>query len=155
VDLIAAYAPTDRSVPTLRVNMISSLDGAAWQSRDPMTGVRDGRAGDCRTARGHVVRGIPRRDARPYVHGRGSHQDGRRARRRHRAFSHIVAGSAECFYVIFAGQRPLTDYIVGYFVPVLLGNTLGGVVFVAALAHAQHGPSIVTGARGARRVRQS
>ena len=61
----------------------------------------------------------------------------------------------QCFYVIFAGQRPLTDYIVGYFVPVLLGNTLGGVVFVAALAHAQHGPSVVTGARGARRVRQS
>ena len=36
MDLIAAYAPTDRSVPTLRVNMISSLDGAAWV---------DGRAG--------------------------------------------------------------------------------------------------------------
>jgi riboflavin biosynthesis pyrimidine reductase len=36
MDLIEAYAPDDRSRPTLRVNMISSLDGAAWV---------DGRAG--------------------------------------------------------------------------------------------------------------
>jgi formate/nitrite transporter FocA (FNT family) len=56
------------------------------------------------------------------------------------AFSHIVAGSAECFYVIFTGQRGLGDYIVGFFVPALIGNTLGGVVFVASLAHAQHAP---------------
>ena len=56
------------------------------------------------------------------------------------AFSHIVAGSAECFYVVFTGQRGLADYLTGFFVPALIGNTLGGVVFVAALAHAQHAP---------------
>jgi formate/nitrite transporter FocA (FNT family) len=56
------------------------------------------------------------------------------------AFSHIVAGSAECFYVVFRGERTWLEYVVGYFVPVLIGNAVGGVVFVAALAHAQHAP---------------
>jgi len=56
------------------------------------------------------------------------------------AFSHIVAGSAECFYVVFTGQRGLADYFTGFFAPALIGNILGGVVFVAALAHAQHAP---------------
>jgi riboflavin biosynthesis pyrimidine reductase len=30
MDFLKAYAPTDRSVSMLRLNMISSLDGAAW-----------------------------------------------------------------------------------------------------------------------------
>jgi len=57
------------------------------------------------------------------------------------AFSHIVAGSSECLYVVFRGERALVDYSVGYFVPTLIGNTVGGVIFVASLAHAQHGDS--------------
>jgi formate/nitrite transporter FocA (FNT family) len=56
------------------------------------------------------------------------------------AFSHIVAGSAECLYVVFRGQRGIADYAVGFFLPALVGNTLGGVMFVASLAHAQHAP---------------
>ena len=57
------------------------------------------------------------------------------------AFSHIIAGSAECFYVIFRGERTLPEYLATYFAPALIGNTIGGVVFVASLAHAQHAPS--------------
>lgn len=30
MDFVAAYEPADRTVPMLRLNMISSLDGAAW-----------------------------------------------------------------------------------------------------------------------------
>jgi formate-nitrite transporter family protein len=56
------------------------------------------------------------------------------------AFAHVIAGSAECLYVVFAGERPLTDYIVGFLIPSFLGNTIGGVGLVATLAHAQHGP---------------
>ena len=55
------------------------------------------------------------------------------------AFSHIIAGSAECLYVVFTGQRTFVDYLAGFFVPALAGNATGGVVFVAWLAHLQHG----------------
>ena len=56
------------------------------------------------------------------------------------AFSHIVAGSAECWYVVFRGERTLAEYLIGYFTPTLIGNAVGGVMLVAALAHAQHAP---------------
>jgi formate/nitrite transporter FocA (FNT family) len=56
------------------------------------------------------------------------------------AFSHIIAGSAECFYVIFTGQHGIGEYVVRFFAPTLAGNTIGGVIFVALLAHAQHAP---------------
>jgi formate/nitrite transporter FocA (FNT family) len=55
------------------------------------------------------------------------------------SFTHIVAGSAECLYVVFRGERSPLEYL-GYFVPTLIGNAVGGVTFVAALAHAQHAP---------------
>jgi formate/nitrite transporter FocA (FNT family) len=55
-------------------------------------------------------------------------------------FTHIIAGSAECFYLIFRGERTVAEYIVRYFVPTLIGNASGRVLFVAALAHAQHAP---------------
>lgn len=56
-------------------------------------------------------------------------------------FSHIIAGSSECFYAIFAGERTVVEYLTGFFAPALLGNAIGGVMFVAALAHAQHAPA--------------
>jgi formate/nitrite transporter FocA (FNT family) len=59
-------------------------------------------------------------------------------------FSHIIAGSAECLYVVFRGERTMAEYLVRYFVPALIGNTIGGVIFVAALAHAQHAPEAAT-----------
>lgn len=56
------------------------------------------------------------------------------------AFSHIVAGSAPALYVVFRGERPLVDWIGGFVIPTLIGNSVGGVALVAALAHAQHAP---------------
>jgi formate/nitrite transporter FocA (FNT family) len=55
-------------------------------------------------------------------------------------FSHIIAGSAEAFFVVFEGERSLAEYVGGFLVPTFFGNTLGGVGLVAALAHAQHAP---------------
>jgi formate/nitrite transporter FocA (FNT family) len=51
--------------------------------------------------------------------------------------THIVAGSVEVMYLVFAGQASWAQYLVGYMVPTLIGNTLGGVALVAALNHAQ------------------
>ena len=50
--------------------------------------------------------------------------------------AHIIAGSSETLYVVFAGQRPFTDYVAGFLLPALTGNAIGGVAFVATLAHA-------------------
>ena len=55
-------------------------------------------------------------------------------------FSHVIAGSADTLYVVFAGQRSLGDYVFGFLVPAFLGNSIGGVAFVATLAHGQHAP---------------
>jgi formate/nitrite transporter FocA (FNT family) len=40
-------------------------------------------------------------------------------------------------YLIFAGQAGWGQYLGGYMLPTLIGNTLGGVALVAALNHAQ------------------
>lgn len=56
------------------------------------------------------------------------------------SFSHVIAGSTECLYVVFRGERTLVDYVTRFFLPALVGNAVGGVAFVAALAHAQHAP---------------
>jgi formate-nitrite transporter family protein len=55
-------------------------------------------------------------------------------------FPHIIAGSSECIYLVLNGERLFSDYLINYFVPTLAGNTLGGTVLVASLAHAQHAP---------------
>ena len=51
-------------------------------------------------------------------------------------FSHVIAGSVEAFYAMFAGQASIYQYLVGFFVPTILGNTIGGVALVALLNHA-------------------
>jgi formate-nitrite transporter family protein len=56
------------------------------------------------------------------------------------AFSHIVAGSTPALYVVLTGERPLLDWIAGFLIPTLIGNCVGGVALVAALAHIQHAP---------------
>jgi formate/nitrite transporter FocA (FNT family) len=56
------------------------------------------------------------------------------------AFSHIVAGSTPALYVVFKGERPLLDWLVGFLIPTFVGNSVGGVGLVAALAHVQHAP---------------
>jgi len=51
--------------------------------------------------------------------------------------AHVVAGSAEVQYLAFTGAIPYRAYLLDYFVPVLLGNVVGGVTLVAAVNHAQ------------------
>ena len=38
---------------------------------------------------------------------------------------------------MFSGAVSWSTYVVNYFIPVVVGNTLGGVVFVALLNHLQ------------------
>ncbi len=52
-------------------------------------------------------------------------------------FSHIIAGTAETFYLVVTGDVPFGGYVSGYMLPTLARNTLGGVSLVAALNHAQ------------------
>jgi formate/nitrite transporter FocA (FNT family) len=53
-------------------------------------------------------------------------------------FSHIIAGSVECLYLVSAGEKTVWAFVAGYFIPTLIGNVIGGVSIVAALAHAQY-----------------
>lgn len=52
-------------------------------------------------------------------------------------FPHIIAGAVEVFYLGISGVRSWADILGGYALPTLIGNTIGGVALVAALAHAQ------------------
>jgi len=52
-------------------------------------------------------------------------------------FPHIIAGAVEAFYAGLSGIRSWSDLLVGYGLPTLIGNTIGGVTLVALLAHAQ------------------
>jgi formate/nitrite transporter FocA (FNT family) len=51
--------------------------------------------------------------------------------------THIIAGSVEAFYLIITGELSTFDYLWRYGAPVLIGNTIGGVVLVTALNHVQ------------------
>jgi formate/nitrite transporter FocA (FNT family) len=51
--------------------------------------------------------------------------------------SHIIAGSAETFYLVGTGQISFGTYILSYMFPTLIGNTVGGVSIAAAINHAQ------------------
>ena len=52
-------------------------------------------------------------------------------------FSHVIAGSAETAFVAMQGSIGWDDYLLRFLVPALIGNSIGGVVFVALLNHAQ------------------
>jgi len=54
------------------------------------------------------------------------------------SLSHVIAGSVETLYLVAAGDQSLLQYIGGYLVPSLVGNVIGGVSLVAAIAHAQY-----------------
>jgi formate/nitrite transporter FocA (FNT family) len=60
-------------------------------------------------------------------------------------FSHIIAGSVEAFFAVFAGNASLADYAVGFFLPTIIGNTIGGVALVALLNHAPLAPELREG----------
>jgi formate/nitrite transporter FocA (FNT family) len=50
--------------------------------------------------------------------------------------SHVIAGSAEAAYGVLIGRAGLEAYLVAFFAPTLIGNTVGGVALVAMLNHA-------------------
>ena len=52
-------------------------------------------------------------------------------------FSHIIAGSVDAAFLVFVHERSWLDFTLGFFVPALLGNVIGGVLLVAAINHAQ------------------
>jgi formate/nitrite transporter FocA (FNT family) len=58
------------------------------------------------------------------------------------AFSHIIAGSVECAYLVLIGQAGVQDYANRFFLPTLLGNITGGVALVAVLNYGQVVPEI-------------
>ncbi len=52
-------------------------------------------------------------------------------------FTHIIAGSIEVLFLVMTGALGWMTYLTGYMLPVLLGNTIGGVSLVAFVNHAQ------------------
>ena len=47
-----------------------------------------------------------------------------------------MAGSADAAYVVFTGHATMTSYVMGFVLPTLFGNTIGGVALAAMLDHA-------------------
>ena len=52
-------------------------------------------------------------------------------------FSHVIAGSAEGAFAVIHGAIGFGDYLWRSIIPAFIGNSFGGVVFVALLNHAQ------------------
>jgi formate/nitrite transporter FocA (FNT family) len=52
-------------------------------------------------------------------------------------FTHVIAGSVNYLYLAVRGDAAWTSWLMGFLVPVLIGNILGGVSITAALNHAQ------------------
>jgi formate/nitrite transporter FocA (FNT family) len=52
-------------------------------------------------------------------------------------FTHVVAGAAETFLLLFVGQVTIVTAIFGIILPAMIGNIIGGAGLFALLAHAQ------------------
>lgn len=52
-------------------------------------------------------------------------------------FKHSIAGSTEAFYRVFRHDAGWSEMTGGFIVPAVLGNVVGGVLFVALLNHGQ------------------
>jgi formate/nitrite transporter FocA (FNT family) len=50
---------------------------------------------------------------------------------------HIVAGSIPALYAVFNGEVSILHWVTAFFLPVLIGNCLGGVTVVAIGAHVE------------------
>src|SRR3954452_23932328 len=59
--------------------------------------------------------------------------------------THIVAGAVEVLFLAMVGARSWGDVALGYLLPTLLGNIIGGISLTAAINHAQ----VVAGQRAA------
>ena len=51
-------------------------------------------------------------------------------------FPHIIAGSVEAAFGVVSGHASVSDYLLRFLVPTLIGNTIGGTALVAMLNHA-------------------
>ncbi|WP_337023326.1 MULTISPECIES: formate/nitrite transporter family protein [unclassified Pantoea] len=51
--------------------------------------------------------------------------------------AHIVVGSVEVLYLVFAGTLPWQDFLWPFALPTLLGNITGGTLIFALISHAQ------------------
>ena len=52
-------------------------------------------------------------------------------------FAHVIAGSAEVGYAAFADLVSWSEYALGFLIPALIGNVIGGVMLVAFLNYGQ------------------
>jgi formate-nitrite transporter family protein len=52
-------------------------------------------------------------------------------------FAHVIAGSSEVFYAAWRGEATWAQAVLGFILPSLIGNMIGGITLVAALNHAQ------------------
>src|SRR5215204_2135712 len=52
-------------------------------------------------------------------------------------FAHVIAGSSEVFYAAWRGEATWGQATLGYILPSLIGNMVGGITLVAAVNHAQ------------------
>jgi formate/nitrite transporter FocA (FNT family) len=52
-------------------------------------------------------------------------------------FAHIIAGSVDVLYLVNIGAISWLTYWIGFMLPTLIGNILGGVTLVAVLNFAQ------------------
>ncbi len=52
-------------------------------------------------------------------------------------FTHIVAGSMEAFLLLVGGKVGLGHMLIGFTIPVLLGNVIGGTALFALISYAQ------------------
>jgi formate/nitrite transporter FocA (FNT family) len=51
-------------------------------------------------------------------------------------FPHIIAGSVEAVFGVVSGAASGSDYLLRFFIPTIVGNTIGGTILVALLNHA-------------------
>ncbi|MFZ2237281.1 MAG: formate/nitrite transporter family protein [Dokdonella sp.] len=52
-------------------------------------------------------------------------------------FTHIIVGSAEAMYMVFAGETTFADAVLHFGLPTLAGNVVGGSLIFALISHAQ------------------
>ena len=52
-------------------------------------------------------------------------------------FTHIIVGSAEAMYMVFAGETSFSDAVIRFGLPTLAGNVVGGSLIFALISHAQ------------------
>jgi hypothetical protein len=55
---------------------------------------------------------------------------------------HIIAGSVEASFAVITGHADVSDYLLRFLLPTLIGNTIGGVALVGFLNHAPLAPEL-------------